>query len=85
VLIFLCRREEHHIKPRSLGIVFQNLKVTGLGSSNSYLPTIGSVLNPLNVVEEIQKARHPTLRTILSGFEGVVKPGEMLCTFWLCI
>ncbi|KAF4618528.1 hypothetical protein D9613_009700 [Agrocybe pediades] len=72
------KRDETQIKPRSLGIVFQNLTVTGLGSSNSYMTTFGSLLNPLHILEEIQKARHPTLRTILTGFEGVVKPGEML-------
>jgi ATP-binding cassette subfamily G (WHITE) protein 2 (SNQ2) len=36
------------------------------------------VLNPFNIIEFVQKARHPPIRDIINGFEGVVKPGEML-------
>jgi hypothetical protein len=39
---------------------------------------MGSILNPINIVLEIQKLLHPPVKDILSGFEGVVKPGEML-------
>ncbi len=60
--------------------MFENLRVVGLGATASYQPTLGSTLNPLGIVEGIQAARHPHTRDILSGFEGVVYPGEMLCT-----
>ena len=76
----LCRRDEANIIPRSLGIVFSNLSVVGVTAANSYLPTLGSILNPLGLLEKIQKIRHPSLRTILSGFHGVIKPGEMIRT-----
>jgi len=58
--------------------MFQELRVVGLGATASQNDTIGSVLNPFNIIEYIQKARHPPIRDIINGFEGVVKPGEML-------
>ncbi|KAF8624325.1 hypothetical protein AX17_007154 [Amanita inopinata Kibby_2008] len=36
------------------------------------------MFNPMNMVVAMQKWRHPPLRDIISGFEGVVRPGEML-------
>ncbi|KAF9555496.1 pleiotropic drug resistance ABC transporter [Agrocybe pediades] len=49
-----------------------------MGSAASFQPTLGSLLNPLGIVSALQRIRHPPLRDILSGFEGVVRPGEML-------
>lgn len=72
------RRDDDEVKPRKLGVVFNDLLVRGVGTSSSYQPTLGSILNPLTMLEEIKNARHPPLRDIISGFEGVVKPGEML-------
>lgn len=70
--------EESNIRHRTLGVSFENLNVTGLGSSASTQPTIGSIFNPLNVVGAIQNIRHPPLKPILTDFEGLVRPGEML-------
>ena len=50
----------------------------GLGAHAKYQDTIMSALNPLNIFHTIQKMRHPPAKDILSGFEGVVRPGEML-------
>ncbi|RDB27068.1 Brefeldin A resistance protein [Hypsizygus marmoreus] len=72
------KKEEADIMMRELGVLFEDLRVVGLGTSASYQPTLGSVLNPFSVIEQIRKLRHPPLRDILSGFEGVVRPGEML-------
>ncbi|KAF6764440.1 ABC-2 type transporter-domain-containing protein [Ephemerocybe angulata] len=72
------RRDKAEIKPRQLGVVFRDLRVQGVGSSASFQPTLGSTLNPLSIIEEIRNARNPPLKDILSGFEGLVKPGEML-------
>ena len=58
--------------------MFKDLRVTGVGASANFQPTLGSLLNPLNTFKEIQNSRHPALRDILSGFEGCVRPGEML-------
>lgn len=58
--------------------MFQDLRVVGLGATASQNDTIGSVLNPFNIVDFVRKARHPPIRDIINGFEGVVKPGEML-------
>ncbi|KAF8888618.1 pleiotropic drug resistance ABC transporter [Infundibulicybe gibba] len=71
-------REKAQIKTRELGVVFEDLHVTGLGASASYQPTLGSTVNPMNLVKAVSDARHPPLRSILAGFEGVVRPGEML-------
>ncbi|KAF5378810.1 hypothetical protein D9615_006999 [Tricholomella constricta] len=75
---FVKKREEAQILSRELGVVFENLRVQGLGTSASYQPTLGSVLNPLSAIEKIREMRNPPLRDILTGFEGVVRPGEML-------
>ncbi|TFK38228.1 pleiotropic drug resistance ABC transporter [Crucibulum laeve] len=74
----LRKRDEADIKTRELGVVFEGLRVVGLGSSASYQETLGSLLNPVNIIANIQNLRHPPLRDILSGFEGLVRPGEML-------
>ncbi|KZT01955.1 pleiotropic drug resistance ABC transporter [Laetiporus sulphureus 93-53] len=66
------------IKRRELGVLFDNLRVIGLGSSAARQPTLGSTLNPLSWLGAIQNIRRPATREILSGFEGVVAPGEML-------
>ncbi len=58
--------------------MFKDLRVVGLGATTSYQPTFGSFFNPNVIIEKIQALRHPPLRDILSGFEGVVRPGEML-------
>ncbi|KAJ7815522.1 pleiotropic drug resistance ABC transporter [Mycena olivaceomarginata] len=70
--------EEANVDQRELGVVFEDLKVVGLGASASYQPTLGSTLNPLSILEQIRSLRHPPLRNILEGFSGVVRPGEML-------
>ncbi|KAJ7856447.1 pleiotropic drug resistance ABC transporter [Mycena olivaceomarginata] len=70
--------EEANVDRRELGVVFQDLKVVGLGASASYQPTLGATLNPLSILEQIRTLRHPPLRNILEGFSGVVRPGEML-------
>ncbi|KAL5527915.1 hypothetical protein ACEPAG_6716 [Sanghuangporus baumii] len=69
---------ESNLKPRELGVVFQDLRVQGLGSAASFQPTVGSTLNPFLIPEKIRALIHPPVRDILSGFEGVVNPGEML-------
>lgn len=55
-----------------------------MGGLFNWQPTIASYLNPLNLLSAIQNRRHPPLRDILSGFEGVVRPGEMLREFLAC-
>lgn len=59
--------------------MFRDLEVIGLGATASYQSTLGSLFNPLNILRSIQQVRHPPVRDILSGFEGVVRPGQMLC------
>ncbi|KAI0767296.1 pleiotropic drug resistance ABC transporter [Fomes fomentarius] len=72
------RLDESDIKRRELGVAFRNLRVTGVGAAASYQETFGSVLSPLNFVSGIRGALRPATRDILTGFEGVVRPGEML-------
>jgi ATP-binding cassette subfamily G (WHITE) protein 2 (SNQ2) len=71
-------RDRAGIQSRELGVMFKDLRVVGLGAAASYQPTFGSFFNPKIILEKIQAFRHPPLRDILSGFEGVVRPGEML-------
>ena len=67
-----------HIEHRELGVYFKDLRVTGLGATASHQPTVGSLLSPAAQLEAINDIRHPEIRTIIEGFEGVVRPGEML-------
>lgn len=63
---------------RELGVSFENLRVVGLGATATYQPTFGSMLNPMGLLDDIKSVRHPALRDILTDFNGVVRPGEML-------
>ncbi|EJD01729.1 uncharacterized protein FOMMEDRAFT_126887 [Fomitiporia mediterranea MF3/22] len=72
------QENEHGIQPRELGVVFQNLRVQGRGTTASFQPTVGSLLNPFLAAEKMRNLLHPPVRDIISGFEGVVNPGEML-------
>ena len=72
-----------NIKMRELGVMFRDLRVVGLAPAASHIPTVGGAFNPLAILEKIQNLRHPRLKTILSGFEGVVRPGEMLRTLYV--
>jgi len=73
-----CRVAENNIRRRELGVMFENLRVVGLGATMTYQRTFGSMLDPRSILEGIHNMRHPAVRNILSGFEGVVQPGEML-------
>ncbi|CDO77419.1 hypothetical protein BN946_scf184857.g26 [Trametes cinnabarina] len=70
--------DESDIKRRELGVMFKDLRVIGVGAAALYQPTLGSVLNPLNMIQNIRGVLHPATRDILTGFNGVVRPGEML-------
>ncbi|TFY65604.1 hypothetical protein EVG20_g5493 [Dentipellis fragilis] len=73
------RRQAHaEIKSRELGVLFQDLQVVGVGMTSSYQSTFASMIDPRTLFEYVRKWRHPPLRNILSGFEGVVRPKEML-------
>jgi ATP-binding cassette, subfamily G (WHITE), member 2, SNQ2 len=74
----LTRLDEADIKSRQLGVVFENLRVVGLGASASVQPTLGSLFNPFNILAKIRSRRHPSLKNIITGFTGLVRPGEML-------
>ncbi|KIJ64910.1 hypothetical protein HYDPIDRAFT_132105 [Hydnomerulius pinastri MD-312] len=65
-------------KSRELGVLFDQLRVVGKGAAASFQPTLGSIFNPLDILRAIQSFRHPHMRTIVNGFQGVVRPGEML-------
>ncbi|KAG2126806.1 ABC-2 type transporter-domain-containing protein [Suillus clintonianus] len=54
------------------------LRVVGAGSGTSLQPTVSSPFKPSTLLAKIRGIRHPSIRHILSGFEGVVAPGEML-------
>ncbi|RDB26885.1 Brefeldin A resistance protein [Hypsizygus marmoreus] len=72
------KRDEAHIETRELGVMFRDLHVIGIGKSNAFQPTFGSLFSYRHLLDQIQAIRHPPLRDILSGFEGVVYPGQML-------
>ena len=76
------------IHRRELGVLFRDLRVAidvAQDARLQYHATVGSIfstlLNPVSMFRAIQARRHKVERTILAGFDGVVKPGEMLRTF----
>lgn len=71
-------RQGEGIKDRQLGVMFKDLRVVGAGSRTSHQPTVGSLFHPSTFLAKIREIRHPSIRDILSGFEGVITPGEML-------
>lgn len=75
------RLEDSGITPRTLGVYFKDLRVIGTGSSSSFRNTVGTRLNPKVAYDDIRRALRPETRDILSGFNGVVRPGEMLRKF----
>ncbi|KAF9228275.1 pleiotropic drug resistance ABC transporter [Gyrodon lividus] len=72
------RSGEDGIQARELGVMFKDLRVVGIGARSSFQPTVGSFVSPKAIMRSINTMRHPPVRDILSGFEGVVIPGEML-------
>jgi len=66
-------------------VVFKDLRVVGLGATASHAPTLSSLFNPFSVVGAIQSLIHPPVRDIISGFEGVVRPGEMIRQYFLSL
>jgi ATP-binding cassette subfamily G (WHITE) protein 2 (SNQ2) len=75
------RLDESDVKRREIGVMFEDLNVVGLGASAKYQDNLASFLNPRNIVKDMKASRHPATRDILSGFSGVVRPGEMMRTF----
>jgi ATP-binding cassette subfamily G (WHITE) protein 2 (SNQ2) len=61
--------------------MFKDLRVAGLGATASFQQTLGSMFNPKIIMENIENSRHPPIRDLLTGFQGVVRPGEMLCIY----
>lgn len=72
------RKQKSHIQSRELGVMFERLRVVGLGSSENYQSTVGSLFDPRVHLQSLRATRTPPLQDILAGFEGVVRPGEML-------
>ncbi|KAI6026023.1 ABC-2 type transporter-domain-containing protein [Pisolithus marmoratus] len=78
VLISFQRGEGNDLRSRELGVMFRDLRVVGVGASTALQPTVGSQFSPRSLLSAINNWRRPPLRNILSGFEGVIRPGEML-------
>lgn len=74
-------RKDEGIKDRQLGVIFKDLRVVGAGARTSLQPTVSSPFHPSTVLAKIRGIRNPSIRDILSGFEGVVTPGELLCKY----
>ena len=43
-------RDEADIKSCELGVSFDQLRVVGKGTSSSFQPTLGSLLDPMNIL-----------------------------------
>ncbi|KAF9001112.1 pleiotropic drug resistance ABC transporter [Cyathus striatus] len=74
----LSPQEMLEIGLQDLGLTFEDLRVVGSGTSVAVQPTVASSLNPFNWLRSLLSLRHPPVHDIISGFEGCVRPGEML-------
>ncbi|KIK95039.1 hypothetical protein PAXRUDRAFT_11683 [Paxillus rubicundulus Ve08.2h10] len=72
------RSGEEGVQARVLGVAFKDLRVVGIGARASFQPNVGTIFSPFAIMRSINTMRHPPVRDILSGFEGVISPGEML-------
>ena len=70
--------EQKGIKRPRVDVTFQNLKVTGAGSDLKLHKTVGSALMTPFGFAAISKRRSQQRKTILHGFNGSIKNGEML-------
>ena len=58
--------------------MFRDLRVVGKGVGGAIQHNLVSLFYPQSIIKYINTLRHPPVRDIISGFEGVVLPGEML-------
>ncbi|KAJ4295394.1 ATP-binding cassette transporter snq2 [Kalmusia sp. IMI 367209] len=72
-------------KTRHAGVVFKNLTVKGMGIGAALQPSVGDIflgfprfLKNLVTQGPRKAAGKPPVRTLLDGFSGCIKPGEML-------
>ena len=72
-------------KTRHVGLVFKNVTVTGLGLGSVLQPTVADLflglprlLKGLFSGKAKGITKKPPIRTIINGFTGCVRPGEML-------
>ncbi|PNS17240.1 Brefeldin A resistance protein [Sphaceloma murrayae] len=69
-------RERYGLRPRRLGVTWQNLTVKGVGADTALHENVLSNFNGLQKFKESRQPKHT--RTILDNCHGCVKPGEML-------
>ncbi|KAG9313738.1 hypothetical protein JVU11DRAFT_6092 [Chiua virens] len=69
---------EDGVQRRELGVMFRDLRVVGLGVGAAVQNNLASPFSPKSIINTIKNLRHPPVRDIISGFGGVVLPGEML-------
>ncbi|KAG8929230.1 hypothetical protein FRC02_005825 [Tulasnella sp. 418] len=72
----MAAHDQDDIPQRNLGVWFRDLRVVGAGATGKFQKTLTSMLG--SILSDINELRHPPLKNILHGFEGTVKPGEML-------
>ena len=64
---------------KSTGVVWENLNISGSGSALQYQNNVGSVpLAPFRPQEYISCGKRDQQKHILTGFDGVLKSGELL-------
>ncbi|KAI9702843.1 MAG: hypothetical protein M1836_008057 [Candelina mexicana] len=80
-------RQQHseEEKTRHVGVIFKGLTVKGMGLGAALQPTNGDIFLGLpRLLQGLfrggprKAASHPPVRTILNGFTGCIRPGEML-------
>ncbi|KAF8272208.1 ABC-2 type transporter-domain-containing protein [Lactarius quietus] len=72
----LKMRDGAGIQSQELGVMFNDLRVVGLGASASYQPTFGSFFNPKVALKQIQALRHPRCAISLAVSKALSAQGK---------
>ena len=75
----VARMESQGVDINKFGVTFRNLTTKGVDASTSYVPSVYEMLRDIATLPmAVKKFRNPSLRNIIEGFDGIVRPGEML-------
>ena len=75
----VARMESQGVEVNKFGVTFRNLTTKGVDAATSYVPSVYELIRDVVTLPlAVKKLRHPPLRNIIEGFDGIVRPGEML-------
>ncbi|GAA97325.1 uncharacterized protein L969DRAFT_87260 [Mixia osmundae IAM 14324] len=75
----LDKHDASGVKRRTTGLVWADLVVEGVGSGADYGSSLSDLFTGITrIPQTIASIRHPPKKTILQGFSGDLRPGQMM-------